>query len=51
MNSTGGDESRAVATQEDIRRALETWSPVGQAMGVLMERLSIDADEAFDMLR
>lgn len=34
-----------------LRRALETRTVIGQAQGVLMARQSIDADEAFDILR
>ena len=36
---------------EHLRRALETRTVIGQAMGILMERRKITADEAFDELR
>lgn len=36
---------------EHLARALETRTHIGQAMGILMERYSLDGDRAFEVLR
>ncbi|MEY8015377.1 ANTAR domain-containing protein [Mycobacterium servetii] len=49
----GADRARvhALARERDqLRRALESRDVIGQAKGMLMERFSVDAVEAFDML-
>ena len=38
-------------SEESLREALETRTVIGQAQGVLMERLAIDTNQAFDYLR
>ncbi len=43
--------ARAEHTNMTLRRALETRTVIGQAQGVLMARQSINADDAFDILR
>lgn len=49
----GDDQDRfdAMALKiEQLRRAVESRDIIGQAKGMLMERFSIDADAAFDLL-
>jgi AmiR/NasT family two-component response regulator len=41
----------AAASQEHLRRAIESRDQIGQAKGILMERFKISADAAFDQLR
>ncbi len=44
-------ESRAVTDEiENLRRALESRTEIGQAQGILMERHRVDADGAFALL-
>ncbi|WP_188940631.1 GAF and ANTAR domain-containing protein [Nakamurella endophytica] len=38
-------------TQENLRAAVDTRTVIGQAEGILMERLKITAEEAFQLLR
>jgi GAF domain-containing protein len=38
-------------SEEGLRQALETRTVIGQAQGLLMERLEIDADRAFSTLK
>ena len=38
-------------TERDLRGALDTRTQIGQAVGVLVERLGLDADRAFEVLR
>ena len=38
-------------TAEDLRRGLDSNREIGKAVGVLMAVHSIDADQAFDVLR
>jgi AmiR/NasT family two-component response regulator len=45
---SGEDLQRKVETLEE---ALETRTIIGQAQGILMERFSLSADEAFAYLR
>ena len=40
----------SVRTVENLRVALETRAVIEQAKGILMERLKITADQAFDAL-
>jgi AmiR/NasT family two-component response regulator len=35
---------------EQLTKAVEHRTVIGQALGILMERLDLDADEAFDRL-
>jgi DNA-binding CsgD family transcriptional regulator len=51
MGDPGGDEVDEAATHADLVRALETRGLIGQAIGILMERLQVDADQAFDVLK
>jgi GAF domain-containing protein len=41
----------AAMTTNSLKRAVEARTEVGQAVGILMERFTIDADEAFARLR
>jgi AmiR/NasT family two-component response regulator len=45
---TGEDLERKVET---LQEALETRTVIGQAQGILMERLGLSAEEAFGYLR
>lgn len=47
--SAGGDDAQHEI--EHLRRALETRTVIGQALGILMERYKITADGAFDQLK
>ncbi len=37
--------------QENLQRAVQTRNVIGQAQGILMERFTVAADKAFDLLR
>jgi len=41
----------AAQREEQFRDALESRDTIGQAKGMLMEKLSVDADQAFRLLR
>jgi AmiR/NasT family two-component response regulator len=45
------DLAAAVADAEGLQRALVTSRRIGMAMGILMERHRLTAEEAFDQLR
>ena len=45
------DVSRLQAENANLRRKLETQPAIEQAKGILMERYSVSADEAFELLR
>jgi DNA-binding CsgD family transcriptional regulator len=51
LEGSSVDEVREGPVIADLRRALETRSLIGQAMGILMERLDIDAERAFVVLQ
>lgn len=42
---------QAARTTEQLREAVEARTVIGQAQGVIMERLHVDAKQAFDMLK
>lgn len=48
---SGPGEVDAQARVEELQRALTTRTIIGNAVGILMERQKISADDAFDMLR
>ena len=45
------DVARLVAELEGLKQALLSRDVIGQAKGILMERLRVGPDEAFDHLR
>jgi ANTAR domain len=48
---SGTESVEARSTIEQLTEALGTRSVIGQAMGILMERYELDADDAFGYLR
>ena len=55
VSPTGDDVVRTVAEYEELvaqlRTALDRSEVIGQATGILMERLNVPADEAYEVLR
>jgi AmiR/NasT family two-component response regulator len=45
------DLAAATSEADDLRRALVTSRQIGMAMGILMERHRLTAEQAFDRLR
>ena len=45
------DLAAAASDAEELRRALLTSRQIGMAMGILMERYGLTAEQAFDGLR
>lgn len=46
-----GAQAASLILEEELREAIESGDVIGQAKGILMERESVSADGALDMLK